>query len=60
MPFLTKYRANSQLLLTTGLMISGLFILHSPAKAVTLAPLTSQDTTPGFDDTDFNLRVVMR
>ncbi|WP_413200266.1 choice-of-anchor W domain-containing protein [Nostoc piscinale] len=55
MSFLTKYRANSQLLLTLGLMISGLLILPNPAKAVTLTPLTSQDANPGFDDTDFNL-----
>ncbi|WP_071189553.1 choice-of-anchor W domain-containing protein [Trichormus sp. NMC-1] len=41
--------------LVLGLVTLGLGLAPNQAKAVTITPLTSQDATPGFDDTDFNL-----
>ncbi|MBK1990103.1 PEP-CTERM sorting domain-containing protein [Sphaerospermopsis aphanizomenoides BCCUSP55] len=49
---LHKYTTQS---LVFALVSLGLLITPHQAKAVTITPLTSQDATPGFDDTDFNL-----
>lgn len=55
MLFLNRFQGNSQLVLTLGLVVLGLFIAPNPAKAATLAPLISQDADADFDDADFNL-----
>ncbi|MFM2063695.1 MAG: hypothetical protein RLZZ507_3366 [Cyanobacteriota bacterium] len=50
-----SFHKNTTQSLVFALVTLGLLITPHQAKAVTITPLTSQDATPGFDDTDFNL-----